>query len=203
MRLGRLLLVRHGETDWNRAGRPQGHTDIPLNDTGRAQARKLAGRLVGLRVDAIYTSDLARAAETARIVGAELGLEPQPRTAWRELHLGDAASIKNFGTLSRDGELVPALARAGGPLAAGGETFAAFQQRVLAGLDELSTAHPDDHVLVVSHGGTLKTLLAHLLGLDPLKIGRLSLRRNCSLSMVDFLRGEPKLFALADTAHLE
>jgi len=69
-----LLLVRHGETDWNAAGRLQGHTDRPLSDYGREQARRLAEELVGEEFDAIYASDLARARETAEIVGAQLDL---------------------------------------------------------------------------------------------------------------------------------
>ena len=69
-----LLLVRHGETDWNADGRLQGHTDRPLSDFGRRQARQLADELEGEQFDAIYASDLARARETAEIVGARLGL---------------------------------------------------------------------------------------------------------------------------------
>src|SRR3954452_24611267 len=69
-----LLLVRHGETDWNAEGRLQGHTDRPLNEYGRRQAKELAARLAGGHVDAIYASDLSRARETAEIVGERLGL---------------------------------------------------------------------------------------------------------------------------------
>ena len=69
-----LLLVRHGETDWNADGRLQGHTDRPLSDFGRRQARQLADELAGEDLEAIYASDLARARETAEIVGEQLGL---------------------------------------------------------------------------------------------------------------------------------
>jgi len=69
-----LLLVRHGETDWNAEGRLQGHTDRPLNDYGRRQAKELADRLAGEGADAIYTSDLVRAKATAEIIGDRLGL---------------------------------------------------------------------------------------------------------------------------------
>jgi broad specificity phosphatase PhoE len=69
-----LLLVRHGETDWNAEGRLQGHTDMPLNDLGRRQARALADELAGDGIEAVYSSDLARASETAEIVAERLGL---------------------------------------------------------------------------------------------------------------------------------
>jgi len=83
-----FLLVRHGETDWNAEGRLQGHTDRPLSDYGRKQARRLADELAGSDIDAIYASDLARARETAEIVGARLHLpvvlEPDLREKdWR------------------------------------------------------------------------------------------------------------------------
>ena len=84
-----ILLARHGETDWNVERRVQGHSDTPLNDTGRAQARALAEELAGEPIDAVYSSDLVRAHETARIVAAQRGLEV---TAIRDLR------ERNFGT---------------------------------------------------------------------------------------------------------
>ena len=85
----RLLLVRHGETDWNAAGRIQGCTDTPLNARGRAQAAALAEKLRSSeRAEALYTSPLRRAAETAEIIGSALGLRPEPVEALREISFG-------------------------------------------------------------------------------------------------------------------
>ena len=83
-----LLLVRHGETDWNAEGRLQGHTDTPLNDYGRRQARTLADELAGEPIDAVYSSDLARARETAEIVGGRLGLTVVVDPGLREKNWG-------------------------------------------------------------------------------------------------------------------
>src|SRR5436309_5200504 len=89
MELTELLLVRHGETDWNRDRRFQGHADPPLNDAGREQARVLADELAGDRIELIYTSDLQRARETAEIVAGQLGLDVIPLRELREIDVGE------------------------------------------------------------------------------------------------------------------
>ncbi len=196
-----LLLARHGETDWNRERRAQGHTDIPLNDEGRRQARELALRLRSFEIHALVASDLSRAAETARIVGDAIGLSPVLSPAWREIGLG--ALEGREGTHRQFGELVTAAARQAAPLAEGAETFAAFEARILSGYERLARGHAGRTVCVVSHGGTLKTLIAHLVGLPAERIERLSLRANAGLSVVDFRHGRPQLTMINDTRHLE
>src|SRR5262249_24465064 len=88
-----ILLVRHGESDWNRAGRWQGHADPPLNERGREQARALAARLAGTHRDAIYASDLAGAWETAEIVGAAKGISVVRDAALREIDVGEWSGL--------------------------------------------------------------------------------------------------------------
>src|SRR5919112_3137972 len=88
-----LLLARHGETDWNRAGRWQGQTGPGLNDLGRRQAAALAERLSSFSVDALASSDLARAMETASIVGGRLGLHAEPEPGLREVDVGSWAGM--------------------------------------------------------------------------------------------------------------
>jgi len=198
-----LLLARHGETDWNRERRVQGHTDIPLNEEGRRQARKLAERLRAFEIHALLASDLARAAETARIVGEALRLAPRFSPAWREIGLGALEGRDAPGAHKDFGELVSAAARQAEPIGEGGETFLGFEARILEGYGQLASDHADRNVLVVSHGGTLKTLIAHLLGLDAKRIDRLSLRANTGLSVIDFRHGRPQLTLLNDARHLE
>ena len=198
-----LYLARHGETDWNRERLVQGHTDIPLNDEGRRQARRLAARLKASEIHALHASDLSRAAETARIVGEALRLEPALSPAWREIGLGELEGRDGAGAYRDFGELVTAAAAQATPLGAGAETFAAFEARVVEGFERLGREHAGQNVLVVSHGGTLKTLIARLLGLPPTRIDRLSLRHNVGLSVVDFRHGRPQLSLLNDARHLE
>ena len=144
-----LLLVRHGETDWNAAGRLQGHTDRPLNEYGRRQARELAERLVGERIAAVYTSDLARARETAEIIAAPLGLEVVLEPGLREKNWG------NWEGLTADERASIEYA---------GESTEAHRERVLDALNRIVEAHPGERVVVVTHGGSLRRIQAAVSG---------------------------------------
>lgn len=197
----RLILVRHGVTDWNRARRWQGHTDVPLNEEGRAQARALAERLRHEPIAALHASDLRRAAETAAILGAALGLAPVLSPSWREISLG-ALEGTSPGEGTHRGEAVSETARHGGPLAPGAEDFGSLHARLVAAYEALGAAHAGETVAVVSHGGALRTLIAHLVGIGPTRIDRLSLHRNTCVSEVDFADGRPRLTLLNCARHL-
>jgi 2,3-bisphosphoglycerate-dependent phosphoglycerate mutase len=146
-----LLLVRHGETDWNAEGRLQGHTDRPLSDYGRRQAQQLAGELEDEELDAIYSSDLARARETAEIVGERLGL---PVVLDPDLREKDWGTWEGLNAVERDRvEFV-------------GETTEAHQERMLRALRRIAERHPGDgRVLVVTHGGSMRRVQTAAMGL--------------------------------------
>jgi alpha-ribazole phosphatase/probable phosphoglycerate mutase len=155
----RILLVRHGETDWNSERRWQGHTDTTLNERGREQARALAAELAGEHVDAVYSSDLVRAHETARIVADPRGLDVTALPDLRE---------KNFGTwegLTDDEILIRFPEAQRGPWG-DGETTEEVAGRVVAALLRIAQSHPGGQVLVVSHGGPLRAALGRC-GVDP------------------------------------
>ncbi|MGH3105213.1 MAG: histidine phosphatase family protein [Gaiellaceae bacterium] len=149
-----ILLARHGETDWNFERRVQGHADRPLNDTGRAQAHALADGLDGETIDAIYSSDLVRAHETARIVAALKGLEVTAVPGLREKHFGTWEGLTEEEVLARFPE-----ARRG--RWGDGETSEEMSRRVLETLRRIAESHPDGRVLVVTHGGPLRAVLLH------------------------------------------
>jgi len=144
-----LLLVRHGETDWNAAGRLQGHTDRPLSDYGRKQARRLAEELTGEEFDAIYASDLARARETAEIVAEQLHLPVVLDPDLREKNWGTWEGLTSTERL--DVELV-------------GESTEQHQRRMLAALGGIAAKHPHGRVLVVTHGGSMRRVQTEVLG---------------------------------------
>jgi broad specificity phosphatase PhoE len=144
-----LLLVRHGETDWNASGRLQGHTDRPLNEYGRRQARELAERLEEEEIAAIYASDLARARETAEIVGERLGLPVAVEPDLRE---------RNWGTWEG---LTPSERDA---VVFEGEPPEDHRERILRAVRRIGEQHPGERVLVVTHGGSMRRLQAAVMG---------------------------------------
>jgi probable phosphoglycerate mutase len=160
-----ILLVRHGETDWNRAGRWQGHADPPLNDRGRVQARELAARLADTNLDAIYASDLARARETAETVGARKGVAVVVDPALREIDVGEWSGLTTAEIERRfpDGFRRHREGRDGWER---GETHAAMSARIVAATLRLAASHPGETVLCVLHGGVIRALLALAEGVD-------------------------------------
>lgn len=157
-----ILFARHGETQWNRDGRFQGHADPPLNDAGRAQAEGLAERLEGQRFAAIYASDLRRAWETADIVAARLRRDVTRDAGLREIDVGSWSGLTRAEVAARDPD---GFARwLAGEVGHDGETREQHLARVLAAVLSIGAAHGGERVLVVSHGGSLRTLQRHALG---------------------------------------
>lgn len=154
-------IVRHGETEWNAQQRVQGRTDIPLNDTGRAQAAQTGARLREEQAthgawDVIVSSPLSRAHETALIIAAELGLpDPELMPALAERAHGEIEGLSFEERVARfaDGVPVPGL-----------ESREEVLDRALPSLEALAERHPGGRVLIVSHGGVISTLLHHSSG---------------------------------------
>jgi uncharacterized phosphatase len=158
-----ILLARHGETEWNAIGRLQGHTDVELNPTGRAQARALAGSLAGARLVEVRTSDLARARETGAIVAAELGLAPPSVDAdLRERRFGVFEGLTRDECAARYPDAWRAwTSRTEHP--PGGESRDDAIARMARAITRV---HADARgaTLVVSHGGVMRLWLTELLG---------------------------------------
>jgi probable phosphoglycerate mutase len=160
----RVLLARHGETEWNRTGRWQGHADPPLNAAGRRQAETLAAQLAGGGVAAIYSSDLRRAAETARIVADRLGLAVTERPELREIDVGSWSGLTSEDVRTRFPEAFERWRS--GEIGHDGETREELALRVVPAVEALAHAHPGETVLVVTHGGVIRALRHHAAG-DP------------------------------------
>ena len=160
-----LLLARHGESDWNRARRWQGFADRPLTARGRAQAAALAERLEKFQLDAIYSSDLARAGSTAQAVAEAQGLDVVQLPALREVDVGEWQGL----TRDEAEERFPDGFRrwqAGGTGWEKGETYGEMSARVLKTVTGITRDHEGGRVLIVSHGGPIRAIHAAALGIE-------------------------------------
>jgi broad specificity phosphatase PhoE len=150
-----VYLARHGESDWNAANRFQGHSDRPLTNLGRRQAEALAELVAQENVDAIYSSPLIRALETARIVAARTGLEVTELDGLREVDTGSWSGLSRAEVQERFPEGFERWI-AGGSGWEDGETYEEMGERVLGAIRAIAAAHPNGRVLVVSHGGPIR-----------------------------------------------
>ena len=155
----RLLLVRHGLTDWNVNKRFQGQTNVPLNETGIRQAQALGDRIAGETIDHIYASDLDRARHTARFISQHHHCSLKFDPALRELNFGDWEGLTYQQIQDRDPQRLKAwnldLYENGPPA---GESLRALTARISSFLDMLFKEHSDETVLLVTHGGCLQVL---------------------------------------------
>jgi len=178
----RLLLVRHGQSTWNAEDRLQGQADPPLSELGRAEAVALRPALRALAPHVVLTSDLARARETAALLGHSTA-PADPR--WREFDLGDWTSrTENDVRAESDGAF--AAWRAGRANPPGGESWATFGDRILEAVQALP---PVERALIVTHGGPIRTLCARLLDTEVDALTRVT---NASLTVLE-LADRPRL----------
>jgi glutamate-1-semialdehyde 2,1-aminomutase len=198
-----IIIIRHGETEWNKTGRFQGHSDVPLSAEGRAQAEALGRNLAVDHVDAIYASDLTRAMETAAPLAARFGLpvisDPQLRElnfgAWEGRNFNDVNAenpnaMKNFYTDPEQADIPES------------EPFPEFQRRIAGRVREIVAQERGKRIVIVSHGASIRILLADLLSMPIRSIWHLS-QLNTAVNKIRF---EDDGFAVVtlmnDTSHL-
>ena len=195
-----IILIRHGQTDWNLEGRWQGSTDIPLNATGKAQARALAARLVSWPIENIYSSDLKRAAETARTLADSLNIEPVFDPGWRERDMGELEGLTKEEVQAKHPHLV--LPRTFIE-AKEGETYAVFKRRIVKAFQRIMDNHEGQTTAVISHSASLRVLVSYVLEIPDRIFAPFSLGGNTGLSRIVIEDGRAQLTLLNDTSHIE
>ena len=196
-----LILVRHGETEWNAQRRYQGQTNVPLSGLGRRQAELVAERLAGQKIDAVYASDLGRAWETAKIIAGKSDLEVSPEPRLRELKFGVLEGLTFDEAESRHPQMIAAWLADFNNTPEGAETIHAFNARIVSLLDDLKGKYDEQTLLLVGHGGSLSEILRVVLGLSWDKRWYLEME-NASLSEVLIAEGYVSFKRLNDTCHL-
>lgn len=214
----RLILIRHGQTDYNLENRYCGFSDPPLNDKGIAQAKKLTDELKDLKVDKVYSSDLRRAYETAKIIFRNSSLEKLAN--FREMNFGIFEGlqykeiIKKYPLLYRDWVNNPMKVKI-----PGGEGSENFRKRIEEKLSFILSKYINETIVLVSHGGPIKFILCNaLLKFNPLALGNNDSKQNRgvtpqmfwqiqqevgALNIVDYPKvAAPKIIKMNDTSHL-
>jgi broad specificity phosphatase PhoE len=163
--LTQIILARHGETDWNRESRFQGHADPPLNGLGRQQAAELAEALAGEELAAVYSSPLRRALETAQVIAARHGLEAVPVEALREVHVGSWQGLTRDEIEQRFPEQFQRWLDYGQGWD-DGETYDEMGKRAIAALQELAARNDGNRIVAVTHGGPIRAALARAGGIS-------------------------------------
>lgn len=197
-----IILVRHGETFWNKESRFQGSADIELSPEGVKQAESLAERFADVRLDMIYASDLQRAEKTADIVAKQHGININTEARLREADFGVWEGLTFEEIKERDGEKLDAWLK--DPVtvqAPEGETFEEVQKRAKKGLNEIKNEHQEEQILVVAHGGTIRAILVDLLGMPLSNFWRIQ-QDNTAVNIIKFYDGDPILSLVNCTQHL-
>jgi len=198
----KVILVRHGETDWNLSRRIQGgNSDTQLNQRGRQQAESLALRLKPEKIQAIYSSPLQRARDTALAIAHYHQLPVEVEPSLKEIEVGalEGMSIAGVGKLiellvrHKEGDELPRLP--------GGESVAEVQQRVWGTIQRLVDKHREGVLVVVSHYFSVLTAICSVINLPLSQITRLRLNPG-SVSIITFDEQTPRLILFNDTCHL-
>jgi len=202
VRVARVLLIRHGETEWNREGRMQGHIDIPLSQEGVTQALRLAERFAGEAFDALVSSDLRRAFQTAERIAAGSGRPVLVDARLRERNLGVLQGLTREESARAYPEVYRRYEQGEAEFALpGGESQRAFFDRVIGALTEIARDHLGRRIVVVSHGGVLDALYRHASGGGP-EGPRLVRLLNASINEFEYSAEGWMLGSWGDVAHL-
>ncbi len=197
----RVYLIRHGETDWNRNQRVMGQLDIPLNETGRAQAQRTAEFLASEKINVIYASDSSRAWETALRISEKHKLSPIATPELRELMYGRWQSLTRQEVIEKYPEEY--AERLNNPFEfcpTGGESRRQLFERASKKLDEILIQHQnrEEKLALVSHGGTCRVMVGYIAGINGW--GHFAID-NCSISVIDSLEDGTREVSLVNSTH--
>lgn len=198
----RVILVRHGQTKWNVELKYQGHSEVELTLNGMEQAKLVAARLAIEPLAAVYSSDLGRARTTAEFIAQPHGLPVTTISDLREYHFGDWEGLTFQQISTRWPDISTNFFQNPDEVKIpGGETFRAVKARAEAAVKRLVLDHPDQTIVIVSHGGTIRTIICAALGLHLNRVWALK-QDNTAVNVIEY-RGEDAVVALMnDTHHL-
>jgi broad specificity phosphatase PhoE len=199
----RVIIVRHGRTEWNRVERFRGRVDIGLDEVGTKQAEVAAKRIREWPISAIYSSPLRRAMDTAEIIAAPLELNVQPMSGIIDIDYGSWQGLSIEQVVARDDSLYSQWVESPYEVKfPGGESFAEARERVSSTIGDLIQQHPKETFVLVSHKVICQILILNLLGLDSSHFWQIT-QDVCAMNLFEVRGGIPSVLFLNDTCHLE
>jgi broad specificity phosphatase PhoE len=200
--LTRFVLIRHGQTGWNKEARFRGRIDIDLDETGMKQAQAVGERFAQSELAAIYSSPLKRAMATAEPIGRRLNLQVVPLEGINDMNFGNWEGRSIDDVKEQNKELFDLWRYSPDKLSIpGGETLDDVRQRVAATVDDLAAKHENDTVLLVTHRVVCKVLLCHLLGLDNSHFWQIA-QDTTAVNRFQVVGGRSTVTLINDTCHL-
>ena len=198
----RIIVVRHGQTEWNRVVRFRGVIDVPLNETGLAQARAVGRRLAPLPISAVYSSPLSRALQTAQAIAEPHGLTVVPHAGLKDISFGAWGGLTPEEVQEKYPDLLPRwFAEPHLVRPPDGETLDEVRERLALFVQEIIARHADETVVLVAHQVVNRVLCCYLIGLDNSNYWRIA-QDNCCIDVFDHHDGRFDIVTLNDTCHL-
>jgi len=198
----RIVLVRHGQTEWNKFERFRGRVDIDLDETGRKQAEAAAEKIAQWEISAIYSSPLKRTMTTAQFAAARLGLAVQPLEEINDMDFGEWQGLSIEETRRKYSSLFDLWRYRPEKLEIpGAETLEDVRKRVLVAIDEVTAKHEDETIALVSHRVVCKVLLCYILGLDNSHFWQIA-QDTTAINLFEIWDGRPSVISINDTCHL-
>ncbi|SDF07524.1 alpha-ribazole phosphatase [Sporolituus thermophilus] len=199
----KVILVRHGQTIWNLELKYQGHTDIELTELGIRQAQLVADRLASENVAAVFASDLSRAYKTAEFIAAKHGLSVVTVPELREIRFGAWEGLTYDGINSQWPDIMKKLYTSPDDVVIpGGETFRELKARAEGAIKRIVSEHPNQTIVVVSHGGTIRTLLCAALNIHLNYVWNIR-QDNTAVNIIEYYRERAVVALVNDVHHLK
>lgn len=196
----KLILVRHGETDWTRRKKYCGITDIGLSKNGKAQAKKLAERLANEKIDKVYSSDLRRAMQFCKLAAGNTHVEKVP--ALREMNFGIFKGLTHQEIMKRYPEIYEKWLKDPVKITIPkGESLKSFSGRIIKALSKILSRNKNKTIVVFTHGGPIRVYLCYLKGINLRKIWKIQQNVGC-INIIEFKDGKAKIRLLNDTSYL-
>ncbi|HEY3426968.1 MAG TPA: alpha-ribazole phosphatase [Negativicutes bacterium] len=198
----KLILVRHGQTVWNVEMKYQGHSDIALTEKGVQQAELVANRLANEKINAVYASDLSRAFQTAEKIARKFTLPVTSLPDLREISFGKWEGLTYDGIYKEWPDVMNKLFTHPDEVQIpGGETFRQVKERASQAIEKLVAKHPDETIAVVSHGGTIRTILCAILDIHLNHVWNI-VQDNTAVNIINYYSERTMVSLVNDTHHL-